>query len=253
MKLAKTGFRVPNDEAITYYKKRFEKYQVKHSNIKKLFGHTVIYFEDFDGQDYFLISDQEDMGIKAGTPWLNGPVPNEYAIRGLGPVFLSVNNLELMDRYLVDVLKMKRIVKENNLSLYHMGLGGNGASVVVDHQVLLPQAVQGFGGVHHVAFRVENTEELNIWTDYLNQKNIRNSGYVDRFYFESLYARIYPNILFEFATDGPGFIDDEEPYETLGEKLALPPRFRNHREYVEKVVRHIDTVRSTKHFEKEYL
>ena len=64
---------------------------------------------------------------------------------------------------------------------------------------------------------------------------------------------MYPGILFEFATDGPGFIDDEEDYEILGETLALPPRFRHQRAHIEKLVRHIDTVRSNKVFEKEYL
>jgi glyoxalase family protein len=63
---------------------------------------------------------------------------------------------------------------------------------------------------------------------------------------------LYPGILFEFATEGPGFIDDEESYETLGETLALPPKFRNRRDYIESIVRPIDTVRSNKVFEKEY-
>lgn len=251
--IRKTGFRVPSDEAIFYYEKRFNKYNVKYEKQVKLFGHLVLFFEDFDGQEYFLISDEHDIGVESGTPWLKGPVPNEYAITGLGPVWITVNNLELMDKYLTNFLFMKRIFKTNNLSLYHMGQGGNGASVIIDNQILLPQAQQGYGGVHHVAFRVSNNEELNIWIDYLKSLNIRTSGYVDRFYFESLYARIYPNVLFEFATDGPGFIDDEEGYETLGEKLALPPRFRNHREYVESVVKHIDTTRSNKTFDKEYL
>ena len=82
---------------------------------------------------------------------------------------------------------------------------------------------------------------------------LSNSGHVDRFYFKSLYTRMYPGILFEFATDGPGFIDDEKDYEILGETLALPPKFRHQREYIEKLVRPIDTVRSNKVFEKEYL
>ena len=73
------------------------------------------------------------------------------------------------------------------------------------------------------------------------------------FIFKSLYTRLYPRILFEIATDGPGFIDDEEDYETLGEKLALPPRFRSQRDYIESIIRHIDTIRSNKVFEKEYL
>jgi glyoxalase family protein len=133
-----------------------------------------------------------------------------------------------------------------------LGLGGNGASVILDYQPLLPNAYQGYGGVHHVAFRVDDREDIDAWIRHLNSYKAGHSGFVDRFYFKSLYTRLYPGILFEYATEGPGFIDDEEPYEILGEKLALPPKFRNQRERIESLVRPIDTVRSTKEFKKEY-
>lgn len=111
----------------------------------------------------------------------------------------------------------------------------------------------GYGTVHHVAFRVKDEQELFQWINYVLKLKVPHSGFVDRFYFKSLYTRLYPRILFEIATDGPGFIDDEEDYETLGEKLALPPRFRSQRDYIESIIRHIDTIRSNKVFEKEYL
>jgi glyoxalase family protein len=87
----------------------------------------------------------------------------------------------------------------------------------------------------------------------LLEYRIPNSGLVNRFWFKSLYSRIYPSILFEFATDGPGFVDDEEDYNKLGETLSIPPRFRNMRDQIEKLVRPIDTIRSNKKIEKEYL
>jgi glyoxalase family protein len=133
-----------------------------------------------------------------------------------------------------------------------MGEGGNGASVIVDHQLGLTSAMQGYGGVHHVAFRIADKAELNQWINRLNQLGASHSGFVDRFYFQSLYTRLYRGLLFEFATEGPGFIDDEEPYETLGELLALPPKFRNQRAKIESLVRQFDTVRSTLNFPKEY-
>ena len=79
----------------------------------------------------------------------------------------------------------------------------------------------------------------------------QTSGYVNRHFFESLYTRVAPQILFEFATDGPGFMGDE-PYETLGEKLSLPPFLESKRAQIENQVRPIDTVRSTIEFTKEY-
>jgi glyoxalase family protein len=158
-----------------------------------------------------------------------------------------------MQQVLVDMLFMRKMEEQENLTLYEMGEGGNGASVIVKDTKDMNHDRQGYGSVHHVAFRIEDLDELYEWVDHLDQLGARHSGYVDRFYFKSLYTRLHPGILFEFATEGPGFIDDEEDYETLGETLALPPRFRNQRDYVEKVVKPIDTKRSDKTFEKEYL
>lgn len=250
--IKRTGFRVKNDEALNYWLKRFEHYKVKHSEIQTIFDTKVIYFEDFDNQLYALFSDELNEGIKSGTPWKKGPVPNEFGITGLGPVFISVNKIDSMDNILTKVFNMNKIDQEENDYLYEMGEGGNGGRLIVTHDSSLNPSYQGYGGIHHIAFRVKDTDELNEWKDKLNGLGAPNSGYIDRFYFESLYTRLYPNILFELATDGPGFIDDEESYENLGETLALPPKFRNEREYVESVVRHIDTKRSNKVFKKEY-
>ncbi len=251
--IAKTGFRVPSDQAIYYWKKRFEKYQVKHHDITTLFHRLTLAFEDFDGQEYVLYSDEKDQGVSAGTPWLKGPIPNEYAIVGLGPIWFRVSNPDYMDRVLTQKLTFTKTDTEGLLSRYQTGKGGNGASVIVEIRKDLPMGRQGYGGIHHVAFAVDDKEDLDLWIQWLNQQGIRHSGHVDRFYFKSLYSRIYPTMLFEFATMGPGFIDDEESYETLGELLALPPKFRNKRAEIEKLVRHIETKRSDKVYNKEYI
>ena len=92
---------------------------------------------------------------------------------------------------------------------------------------------------------------LDEWITWISQLQIPNSGYVNRHFFESLYMRVAPQILFELATDGPGFMGDE-PYESLGEKLSLPPFLEPQRPEIEKMVRPIDTIRSTREFSKEY-
>ena len=249
----RTGFRVPNDESLRYWKKRFEVKKVKHTDIQTFLGRQVLFFSDFDDQEYALFSDEGVPGIVGGEPWHKGPVPDEYAIIGLGPIFIRVVSHDLMHKVLTERMGMLFVKKENQFSLYHMGEGGNGASVIIEYSPLLPKAVQGFGTVHHVAFRIEDREELDTWQRHYESLRIPNSGFVDRFYFQSLYARVYPGVLFELATEGPGFIDDEEPYETLGESIALPPRFRSSRTAIEKMIRPLDTVRSTKTIEKEYL
>jgi len=246
----KTSFRVPSDAALDYWEKRFNRLEVEHEGVQEQFGKKVLPFVDFDDQKYQLISDETDHGVAAGTPWQKGPIPLEYAITGLGPIIVRVANVDYFKEMLEKVLLFKEVAQEENVYLFEVGEGGNGASIIVEHNDRLPDARQGYGTVHHAALRVEDRAELDKWDNHMKQFGFRTSGYVDRFFFESLYARVAPQILFEFATDGPGFMGDE-PYETLGEKLSLPPFLESQREEIENMVRAIDTVRSTKEFVKE--
>lgn len=250
--ISRTSFRVNNDKAIDYWQSRLDHYEITRDPVFEIFGHKTLYFEDFDKQQYAIFSDENNTGVASGEAWHKGPVPDEYAITGLGPIFLRVSSEELIDQALVKIMKMENTDRSGALKLYEMGEGGNGGSVIVEIDDTLPRASQGYGGVHHVAFRVENRKHLDEWNEYFDDLNLTNSGFVDRFYFKSLYIRLYPNILFELATDGPGFIDDEEDYENLGEKLTLPIHLRHKREYIENQLEDFDTVRSNKVFEKEY-
>ncbi|WP_138416781.1 ring-cleaving dioxygenase [Aquibacillus sediminis] len=247
----KTSFRVPSDEALDYWVKRFDRLDVKHTGVKEQFGKKSLSFVDFDDQHYQLISDENNQGVKAGKPWKKGPIPLEYAITGLGPIFVRIENFDFFKKVMEQVLLFKEIDHDGAFHLFEVGEGGNGAQVIVEHNDTLPQARQGYGTVHHAAFRIEDRTVLDEWDERMKQFGFPTSGYVDRFFFKSLYSRVAPQILFEFATDGPGFMGDE-PYETLGEKLSLPPFLENKREEIERFVRPIDTVRSTKNFDKEY-
>jgi glyoxalase family protein len=249
--IERTGFRVPTDEALAYWEKRFDHYDVKHGGVTEQFGKKVINFVDFDDQYYQLISDQQNSGVKGGEPWKNSPVPDEYQIIGLGPIHITIEKFDFFKKVLTEVLGFTLIDQADEKYLFEVGEGGNGAQVLVRHVTNKPDGRQGYGTVHHVAFRVEDREALDGWIDYLPQFGFRTSGYVDRFFFESLYARVAPQILFEWATDGPGFLGDE-PYETLGEKLSLPPFLEPKRDEIEQIVRPIDTKRSDKTIEKEY-
>lgn len=247
----KTSFRVPTDAAIDYWVKRFDRLNIAHTGVKEQFGKKTLSFIDFDDQHYQLISDEHNEGVAAGVPWQNGPIPLEFAITGLGPVFIRIQDFAYFKQMLEKVMQFTEIAQENDLHLFEVDEGGNGAQVIVEHNVVLPPARQGYGTVHHAAFRVADREVLNGWTNRFEQFGFHTSGYVNRYFFESLYIRVAPQILFELATDGPGFMGDED-YETLGEALSLPPFLENKRDYIESVVRPIDTVRSTRAFEKEY-
>ncbi|MCA5013036.1 MULTISPECIES: ring-cleaving dioxygenase [unclassified Enterococcus] len=240
--ISRTGFRVPSDAALTYYEQRFNEFNVKHDAISTEFGKKVLRFWDFDDQAYQLISDETNTGVKAGIPWKKGPVPEEFAIYGLGPVEISVSYAADFKGLLETIFNFKTIKQEDNRYLMEVGEGGNGAQVVLVDDTTSPQSQQGFGEVHHVAFRLADRKSLAVWQEIFDNLGLANSGYVDRYYFESLYVRV-GHILVELATDEPGFMGDE-PYETLGEKLSLAPFLENRREYIESVIKPFNTIRA---------
>lgn len=239
--ISRTGLRVPNDAALEYYLNRFKEFDVKNDGIQELFGKKVLPFEEVDGQKYQLFSDEKNEGVAPGIPWKNGPVPEENAIYGLGPVEITVSYYDDFKKALTEIYKMKPIVEEDDVTLFDIGEGGNGGQVILRKDETT-SGVQGYGEVHHVSFRVKDHAAIKGWEEKYNQLGLNHSGHVDRFYFEALYTRM-GHILIELSTDGPGFMGDE-PYETLGESLSLPPFLEEKREYIEKQIRPFDTKRS---------
>jgi glyoxalase family protein len=165
-------------------------------------------------------------------------VPAEHQIRGLGPITLSVPELQATDAVLSTLMGMREVRTyphpdnaRHTVHVYEMGDGGAGAELHVAVQPDLPHASQGAGGVHHVAFRTPDGE-YDGWAERLTRLRIPNSGKVDRFWFKSLYFREPNGILFEIASDGPGFGVDE-PMDKLGEKLVLPPFLEGRRAQIE--------------------
>lgn len=239
--ITKPSFRVPNDAALSYYEQRFNDFGVKHDGIQTLFGKQVLPFEESDGQHYQLVSDEHNSGVAPGKPWQNGPVPTDKAIYGLGPIEITVSYFEDFKKILEQIYGMKTIVEEQNVALLEVGAGGNGGQVILRKDTTSNEAVQGYGEVHHVSFRLKDHEAIAQWEEKYKEVGIGNSGLVDRFYFEALYAGI-GHILIEVSTDGPGFMGDE-PYETLGESLSLPPFLENQRDYIESEIRPFNTKR----------
>ncbi|MEI5993393.1 ring-cleaving dioxygenase [Candidatus Enterococcus mansonii] len=238
--ISRTSFRVKNDASLTYWINRFNEKNIEHGEIQERFGKKYVAFEDFDNQRYQLISDENNHGVSAGVPWKKTDVPAEHALIGLGPVFVTVSDFEHMQRVLVEVLGFKLVDAQGSFHLFEVGEGGNGGSIIVEHRDDLPVAQEGFGNVHHLALRVDDQEALRFWINKISQLQFPHSGFVERFYFESEYFRAAPHILFELATDGPGFLEDET-YEAAGEKLSLPPFLEEKRKEIEEFVRPFDT------------
>ncbi|GGH83863.1 glyoxalase family protein [Pullulanibacillus pueri] len=246
--ISEISLRVPNDTALEYWKDRFKSMNVAHMDISEVFHRKVLKFKDPEGQRLVLVSDEHNEGgVSGGTPWEKSPVPNEYGIIGLGPVKLTVPYLEPTETLLVHVMGFRKIGQyassiegQQDIVVYETGRGGTGAEVHVETRTDLPKESLGRGGVHHVAFRVDNDEELRAWIAKIKGQRMVNSGYVDRFYFHSLYFREPNGILFELATDGPGFATDES-LEHLGEGLALPPFLEERRQEIEAKLKPLDT------------
>lgn len=226
------GFRVPSDAALDYWQQRFDDHQIEHEAIVTEFGAKTLRFYDFDHERYQLISDEINHGVPAGTPYLASPVPKEFAISGLGPMRITVNYAAKMAQVLTELLGFAKVATEGNQTLYEVANGGHGAQVIVADEQLPADEVQAYGTVHHLAFRTADEADLREWIKKISAARLAHSGFVDRFYFKSEYFRPGRGVLFEIATEGPGFLVDET-YEEAGVHLELPPFLEEQRADIE--------------------
>ncbi|MFB2550040.1 ring-cleaving dioxygenase [Ensifer soli] len=233
--VARTGLRVSGRASLDWWKARLDAHGVTSGAVTEIDGRAAIDFEDGEGQRFRLL---DDGGLAPSHPWERSPVPAEHQIKGLGPIVLSVPALETTQAVLTHVMNMAESRTypspdgEGTVHVFSMGEGGPAAELHVAVQPGLPVARQGAGAVHHVAFRTPDAEGLKAWTERLKGFRLPSSGEVERYYFRSLYFREPNGILFEIATDGPGFAVDE-PMETLGESLSLPPFLEHKRQQIE--------------------
>ncbi|WP_078381712.1 ring-cleaving dioxygenase [Sutcliffiella halmapala] len=244
--ISSTSLRVKNTESLQFWKSRFESLGVKYSEIEKRANRDTLAFEDYEGTKLILVADNGEQGVPAGEPWQKEDIPQDHAILGLGPVTLTVSDAKPTSEVLTKVLGFHYVgsypsLKGNfpAIEVYTTGEGGAGAEVHIETRNDLPKERIGRGGVHHVAFRVPNKEEFNNWVNRLRETRLPNSGEVERYYFKALYFREPNGILFELSTDTPGFGADE-PLETLGEKLALPPFLEPKRAEIEAKLRPLE-------------
>jgi glyoxalase family protein len=237
--ISRTALRVHG--GLGYWRDRLRQEGIEAAEPSEIDGRETLVFEDPEGQRLALV---EDGGAgDPPVPWDRSPVPAERQIRGLGPVTLTVPSLDPTEAALTEVLSMRRArtyaeAEGHEVHVYEMDEGGPHAEVYVEVRPDLPPARPGAGGVHHVAFRTPDAD-YDAWADRLRSLDVPYSGKVDRYYFRSLYFREPNGILFELASDGPGFAVDEDP-ETLGEAIALPPFLESRRREIEANLKPID-------------
>jgi glyoxalase family protein len=240
--IVRTHLRVNGAETLRWWTEHLRARGVTAGEVEERDGRLTLDFEDPEGQRLSLV---DDGGAGQAHPWERSPVPAEHQVRGLGPIVISVPNLAPTDGVLQGVLSFRPVRTyahpdnpRHTVHVYEMGAGGPAAELHVAVQPDLPPAHPGAGGVHHVAFRTPDAD-YEAWADRLNTVRVPNSGPVDRFWFRSLYFREPNGILFEIASDGPGFAVDEDPA-TLGETVVLPPFLEPRRQQIVAALKPID-------------
>jgi glyoxalase family protein len=219
-----TSFAVPED-SLGYWVERLVEHGVRFEQPKKRFDETVLAFEDPDGLAVELVARPGRDGGEAP----GGPVPAEHAIRGISGVTLSEQSGKATTDFLTNRLGFEKVEEEDGRMRYlTTSSSGSFADVLVR-----PDGAAGrvaVGTVHHVAWRAPDDETQEEWREELLYHGFDVTPVLDRVYFHSIYFREPGGVLFEIATDPPGFAVDEEH---LGENLKLPPWLEEDRERIE--------------------
>jgi glyoxalase family protein len=216
--LTVTSFSIP-EGALGYWMERLAGYDIRFEGPITRFDEEVLTLADPDGLQLELVAHD---GVAERRPWGNGPVPPQYAIRGFYAVTLAEKGQGATASLLADTLGFRLIGETGNRFRYEVGAGGQGSLVDV---LVFPDMAHGrvaVGTVHHVAWRTPNDQQQLAWRQEIAELGLNVTPVMDRQYFHSIYFREPGGVLFEIATDPPGFTVDE-PAERLGMDLKLPP------------------------------
>jgi glyoxalase family protein len=232
-----TAFRVTT-RALGYWTQRFIEKGVAHETLEKRFGESILPFSDPDGMSLALV------GVPAAENepgWSNGEIAAEHAIRGFYGVSLLLDDAARTGAILTDVLGLNEAGREGAIVRYRAAGAGPGAVVDIRRSES-QRGHQGRGSVHHIAFRAaDDAEQAAMAQKLVTQHGVHPTDQRDRNYFRSIYFREPGGVLFEIATDIPGFAVDE-PVASLGSALKLPPFLEPHRREIEKALPALEAV-----------
>ncbi len=216
-------------ESLDYWRARLvESPDVGRLDEETRFGESVLTFKDPDGLALELVACRSD---PAPTFWADGPVPAEHALRGFHSVTLWEERAEVTADLLTNTLGY-RLAGEEGMRLRFEGAGSMAQFVdILVNPTLVVPGRRGAGTVHHVAFRTPGDAEQLAWRQTVSELGLPVTPVRDRRYFHSIYFNEPGGVLFEIATDAPGFAVDE-PVEALGQSLRLPPWLEARRERI---------------------
>ncbi|PWJ54541.1 glyoxalase family protein [Dyadobacter jejuensis] len=225
--LTYTAFSIPK-ASLAYWMDRLTSFGIPYSSPYSRFDESYLRFEDYDGMGIELVANQND--LRPG--WDNGKIPLDYSIRGFYTATLNEFFIDKTIALLTDVMQHKLIAEETDLWRFEALKGGPGNYVDVKKSSKDVRALQGAGSVHHIAFSTDTDETQLEIREKLLTAGFHPTEVLDRNYFHSIYYREPGGILFEIATNPPGFTVDESLSE-LGTGLKLPEWYEARRSDIE--------------------
>lgn len=216
--------------SLKFWQQRFKEHSVKHEEVLNRFGHARLVFFDDDNQQLELV--EVEGSKEENDVWTTDEVSKEHAIRNFHSATLSVISHASIEPILKHVFGYTYVSTEEKTHLFKTAGSMRANLLEVKEE---PSAEQGFnaaGTVHHIAFRADDEKQQLEMRDKVLQLGLHPTEVINRFYFKSVYFRTPAGILFEIATDGPGFTADEKE-EELGKNLSLPPFLEDQRTQIE--------------------
>src|SRR5690625_1833015 len=227
------GLVVSSIESLNYWQRRFEQFEITHGEITTYANRPALHFVDKDGLQ--MVMQASDENAPLWEPWEKSEVPQEHQIRGMGTVEITVRRQEKLKRTLTELFHYS-IVEERRNEITLQSIEGEIFGEILIKQLDGKMEKPGRGSIHHLAIRTKDEKELAYWEEQVINRGFQSTGIIDRHYFKSFYFRESNGILFEIATDGPGFLIDSS-LDSLGENLDLPPFLENRRQEIEYRVR----------------
>ena len=224
------SFAVPSG-SLGFWNERLRKLGVDHSEVDRFGAHALL-LRDADGIELELVGQASD---DRWQPWPDSPIDRDHAIRGFHSVTLTVAEAAATADLLTGTMGFRESGKDGSRTRFETGAGGPHSILDLVESPEGPVGEESTGTVHHVAWRAADAATQTAWRETLLRAGRNVTPVIDRWYFKSIYYREPGGVLFEIATDGPGFTVDETP-EKLGTKLSLPPWFQVRREQLDEIL-----------------
>lgn len=224
-----TSFSVP-EGSLGWWKQHLERLGVDIARVATRGGEDALTLRDPDGLVVDLVAHP---GAELRAAWDRGPIPAEHAIRGLHSVTLTESRYDNTADILTRRLGFRIVDQDGPRTRFALADGSPSTMVDVVHALESPQGLVAAGTVHHIAWRTPDDSQQAAWRQDLVDWGLNVTPIIDRQYFHSIYFREPGGVLFEIATDPPGFAIDE-PLLRLGRRLRLPPWLEPQREDIER-------------------